>query len=123
MSRLHRVIILNKPLKIRGFTVIQWISLGLSVALGLWASTSLVPKEWKVANAPAGVFVFVGIVGGIVALISALEMKPLVWWTNQAAYRLKLKPVTFLPHTEQPSAVYPDPTIIELRKEDEFYTK
>jgi hypothetical protein len=124
MSRIHRVIVLNKPLKIRGFTVLQWVTLGLSIALGLWVSTAVVPKEWKIANAPAGVFIFVGIVGGIIALISALEMKPLIWWVNHVTYRLGIMPLSYLPNKESSTTMYPDPTINEIDKAaNEFYAR
>jgi hypothetical protein len=123
MSRIHRVIVLNKPLKIRGFTILQWVSLGLSIALGLWVSTTFIPKDWKIANAPAGVFIFVAIVGGIIALISALEIKPLIWWINNVTYRLGMMPIVYLPHGES-ATVYPDPTMIEINKEaNEFYAR
>ena len=103
--------------------MLQWVTLGLSIALGLWVSTALVPKEWKIANAPAGVFIFVGIVGGIIALISALEMKPLIWWVNHVTYKLGIMPKIYLPQIK-PSIVYPDPTMIEIDKEaNEFYAR
>src|SRR5262249_46893747 len=112
MSRIHRVLLLNKPFKVTifnmSFTPVQWLILVLALVAAFMLSTAPFPKEWKVANAPVGVFVFVGIVGAVAVLIQAMEMKPLVWWKNQILYRLRVKPLLFLPHPE------PAPTYLDL---------
>lgn len=112
MSVVHRVIILNKPLKIQGFSIGQWALMALGVAGGFIGAFNLVPKEWKILGAPAGVFVFVAIVGGVMVFVKACEMKPAAWWRNLLAYRLKLAPSVFLPRCED-GHVYPDPSIVE----------
>jgi hypothetical protein len=122
MSLVHRVIILNKPLKIRGFTLFQWammvLAAGLAFALG-----SYVPKEWKLANLPVGFLLGLCIFSAVLVLINALEMRPLAWWKNQFLYRLKLVPSVFLPHPQE-ATPYPDATIIEpARKEDTYYVR
>jgi hypothetical protein len=120
MARVQRVILLNKPLKIRGFSIFQWVMLGISVGVGFWVSFSLVPQNIKFGNVPAGLVVFVCIVGAMGAFVTASEMKPMVWWKNNFLYRLKLVPTQFLPRP-QPGTVYPDPSIIEPGKRDDDY--
>lgn len=123
MARVHRVILLNKPLKIRGFSIFQWVMLGISVGVGFWVSFTLVPQNIKFGNVPAGLVVFVCIVGAMGAFVTASEMKPWVWWKNNLLYRLKLVPTQFMPRP-QAATIYPDPTIIEPRKrEDDYYVQ
>lgn len=122
MSLVHRVLILNRPLKIRGFTFMQWFQMLVGLALSFWAFT-WVPKEWKVANLPAGFIVGLLMFCGLLVFINGSQMKPGIWWRNLVAYRLKLVPVKFLPHSET-SQLYPDPTIVEAPKiEDEMYIR
>src|SRR5437660_11276578 len=122
MSVVHRVIVLNKPLKIRGFTLFQWgmmvLAAGVAFAMG-----SYIPKEWKLANLPVGFLVGLLIFSAVLVCINALEMRPIAWWKNQFLYRLKLVPSVFLPHPEEAQA-YPDASIIEPKKaEDQFYVR
>ncbi|HEY9867596.1 MAG TPA: hypothetical protein V6D08_00190 [Candidatus Obscuribacterales bacterium] len=122
MSLVHRVIVLNKPLKIRGFTVFQWVLIVLAVAGG-FGVLSVIPKEWKIGN------LGVNFIGGLsvfcvaFVFIGMSQMKPFMWWKNLFLYRLKLVPTQYLPHPEE-SIVYPDPTIVEAaRKSDQFYVE
>lgn len=122
MAVVHRVILLNKSLKIRGYTLLQWGMLILAVALAFGLG-SYMPKEWKFGNLPAGVLVFVAIVSAAFVFIHASEMKPWLWWKNQLFYRLHLKPTKFLPHPE-PSKEYPDSSIIDpIKQKDRYYVQ
>ena len=119
MSQVHKVIVLNKPLKIFDFTPIQLIMIVTSVIGSLVIAGNL-PKEWKFNNVPAGVFVFVGMVGAAIVLGKMSEVKPWLWWKNLLLYRLHVVPSTFIPKPE-PAQLYPDPNIIESKKKTEQY--
>lgn len=122
MSLVHRVIVLNKPLKIRGYTIFQWVLMVAGAGLGFTAF-SFVPKEWKLGNVPVGLIVGIGVFCAVMVPMTMLELRPRAWWKNQFLYRLKLAPTTFLPHPEQGRA-YPDPTIIEApKKQDQYYVR
>ena len=47
MSVVQRVIILNKPFKIRGYTIVQWIILAGTLAVAFLVG-SKVPPDWKI---------------------------------------------------------------------------
>ncbi len=120
MSVVQRVIVLNKPFKIRGYTILQWLILGVSAVVALLLATKL-PSDWKVNGAPAGVFVFVAVLGAGIAYVSATQMKPPAWWRNKIFYALHLVPSVYLP-TREEAQLYPDPTIIERpKREDQGY--
>ncbi|HEY9732652.1 MAG TPA: hypothetical protein V6C89_12110 [Drouetiella sp.] len=119
MSQVHKVIILNKPLKIFDFTPIQLIMHVIAIITALLMATNM-PKEWKFNNVPAGVFVFVAIVGASIVLGKMSEVKPWSWWKNMVLYRLGLVPNLFVPKPE-PAPLYPDPNIIDSKKKTEQY--
>jgi hypothetical protein len=120
MSQVHRVVILNKPLKIRGYTPWQWGLGTVALAVAFW-SFSLFPHEWKIANLPVGFIVGLLIFCAALVFISASQMKPALWWRNSIMYRLGLLPVKFLPRV-LPAQIYPDKTIIDsARKEQTAY--
>lgn len=117
MSVVQRVIVLNKPFKIRGYTIWQWIIMGVSAVLALFLATKM-PNDWKINGAPIGVFVFVAVLGAGIAYVSATQMKPPAWWRNKFLYTLGIVPSIYLPNREE-GQVYPDPTIIERAKRDD----
>ncbi|HEY9679462.1 MAG TPA: hypothetical protein V6C76_15750 [Drouetiella sp.] len=119
MSQVHKVIVLNKPLKIFEFTPIQLIMLIIAIVGGLLIATNM-PKEWKFNNVPAGVFVFVAVVGAAMVLGKMSEVKPWQWWRNLVFYRLGLISDQFIPKPEE-APIYPDPTIVEAKKKTERY--
>lgn len=118
MSQIHKVIILNKPLKIRGFTPIQWILLALSVALAFLVGTK-VPGDWKLGNLPLGFILGMLIFCGALVYVKASEMKPFAWWRNLFLYRLGFLPRTYFPHIEEQTQIYPDPDVIDAPKREE----
>ena len=120
MSVVQRVIILNKPFKIRGYTVWQWIVLTASVAIGFLIG-SKIPHDWKLGNLPVGFIIGLLIVCGAIVFVSASQMKPVAWWRNKLMYALGMAPVLYLPKREE-GQVYPDPTIKEVvKREDQAY--
>ncbi|MBX9688583.1 MAG: hypothetical protein K2X27_17875 [Candidatus Obscuribacterales bacterium] len=124
MSLVHKVIILNKPLKIRGFTFGQWALLAISVALGFFLAFK-VPQDVKVpfTNLPMGLIAWVVIVGGAVAGVNAAEFKPFAWWRNLLLYKVfNAVPRAYFPHVEEQTQIYPDPDVIDpARREEEGY--
>jgi hypothetical protein len=117
MSLVHRVIPLNKPFKLRGYTFPQWVLLALSVGIAFLVGSKL-PGDLKIGNIPIGIIVGVGIISGAIVFVSASEMKPAAWWKNLFLYRLKLTPTIFHPHAE-PGQIYPDPDIIDAKSKHE----
>src|SRR5262249_45101386 len=97
MSLVHRVVILNKPLKIRGLTISQWVLMTIALGVAIGAG-SIIPSNWKLGNLPAGFIVGLLIFCAALLFTQAMQMKPMTWWRNMIAYRLKLVPMTFLPH-------------------------
>ena len=121
MSQVHRVLVLNKPFKIRGFTVMQWITLAGATAIALFVGTKMVPNDWKLGNVPAGLPIGIAIWGAAAGYVTATETKPVTWWKNKLLYGLKLLPNVYLPKREE-GVVYPDPTIKEIvKREDQPY--
>lgn len=120
MSVIQRVIILNKPFRIRGYTIIQWVILVGALAIGFLVG-SKVPGDWKLGNIPLGFLIGLSIVCGAIVFVSASQMKPAAWWRNTILYGLKMSPRMFLPHPEEGN-IYPDPSIVEpTRVRDDAY--
>jgi hypothetical protein len=120
MSVVQRVIPLNKPFKIRGYTILQWVILAVSVALAFIIGANI-PKDWKLGNLPLGFLVGLGIFCGAIVFVSASQMKPFAWWRNVILDRLGISPRVYIPHRE-PGYEYPDSTIIEpTKREDQAY--
>lgn len=122
MSLVHKVIILNKPLKIRGFTFGQWAILAISVGVGFLLAFK-VPQDWKVGNLPVGLFVWIIIVGAAMVGVNAMEFKPFAWWRNLFCYKiLGTSPKAYYPNVERQTQIYPDPDVIDpIKREDEGY--
>lgn len=114
MSQVHRVIILNRPMKIRGYTPFQWILMVASAA-GAFAVLSWFPKEWKVQNLPVGFLVGLCVFCVALVFIHASQLKTFIWWRNVIFYALGVLPRVFLPHSE-PSVTYLEPDKVEEKK-------
>lgn len=117
MSQAHKVIILNKPLKIFEFTIIQLILLFFSLLAAFGIATQI-PKEWKINGIPGGFAVGITIFCVMLALVKMSEVKPWAWWRNMVLYRLRAVPTIFIPKPEE-APIYPDPNIIEVNKKAE----
>ena len=120
MSQVHRVILLNKPLKIRGYTVTQWLVLGSSVGLAFFVGLNMIPKEWKVGNLPVSFLVGLVVFSVGPAFIFMTQHKPFCWWRNNLLYRLGLVPQEYLPHPE-PGHLFPDPSNVDASSVDNDY--
>ena len=120
MSVVQRVIILNKPFKIRGFTIWQWILLGSSLGVAFLIGTKI-PHDWKLGNLPLGFIVGMLIFCTAMVFVGASQMKPFVWWRNKFLYTFGFVPVLYLPQREE-GQEYPDSSIKEpIKREDQSY--
>jgi hypothetical protein len=117
MSQMHKVIVLNKPLKVFDFTIIQLGLMFFSILLAFFAA-SQVPKDVKINGMPGGVVVLIILLCIAIALVKMSEVKPWSWWINAFAYRINAVPTVWMPHPEI-APIYPDPTIIEPKKKGE----
>ena len=118
MSVVYRVVILNKPFKIRGFTLLQWCVLVGTAALCFFVCSKF-PSEWKLGNIPVGIWVGLAIFSAVIVFVTAAQMKPLVWWKNRIFFSLGLNSRCYLPHTESGPPEYPDPNVIEPSKQEQ----
>jgi len=119
MSQVHKVINLREPFKIFGLTIKQAFFLAVGGLLGFFVASHM-PGDWKLGNLPAGLFAFIILcsLGGVLGFMT--DVKPIAWWRNNFVYRLGLAPKIYIPRPEQ-AQIYPDPTIIEKRDQEEFY--
>jgi uncharacterized membrane protein required for colicin V production len=120
MSQIHRVILLNKPLKIFDFTPLQLILMFTATILSFVIGSNI-PGNWKINGLPVGFLIGMTIFCAALAFVKMSEFKPWPWWRNRILYPLKLIPTEFLPHLE-PAQLYPDPTIMDVKKaSDDYY--
>ena len=120
MSQIQRVIILNKPFKIRNYTPFQWLVLLVSVGIAFLVG-SKVPHDFKIGGAPAGVWVGVFIFGIGAGYIHVVQRRPFAWWRNRITYSLGLSPTLYLPKREE-GQEYPDSSIKQApKREDQPY--
>ncbi len=120
MSQVHKVIILNQPLKIRGYSISQWLLLVLGLITAFILGSN-VPGNWKIGNLPAGFLVGLSVFCLVIVFVFAFEIKPYLWWRNLILYRLNLLPRVFRPSIE-PSQTYPEPVTNEpTNRPDEYY--
>jgi hypothetical protein len=120
MSVIQRVIILNKPFKIRGYTILQWLILVGSVALAFLVGTKI-PQGVKLGNLPAGFIVGLLLVCVAIVFVHSTQVKPITWWRNCFLYKLGLVPSVYLPKREE-AQEYPDSSIKEpVKREDLSY--
>ena len=120
MSQIQRVIILNKPFKIRGYTIMQWLSLGAGLALALLVGTKI-PHDMKLGNLPLGFVIGMLIFSTGIVLVHLCQVKPLAWWRNRLVYSLGIAPTVYLPKREE-GQEYPDSSIKQApKREDQPY--
>ncbi len=121
MSRVHKVIVLNKPFKLWDFTVRQLLMMVVAVAISV-TLLSKVPSNLKIGNLPANILSAIVFFCACLPLVKFTDLKPMSWWKNIFLYRLHFEPTVYVPKPEEQTAIYPDPTIIEpTKKSDEFY--
>ena len=120
MSRVHKVIVLNKPFKLWDFTINQLVLMVIAVAISV-TLLSKVPTTWKIGNLPANILSAICFFCLCLPLVKFTDIKPMAWWKNIILYKLRMAPTAYIPRPEE-SAIYPDPTIIEPKKRsEEFY--
>lgn len=103
MAIVHKVIILNTPFKVFGYSFVQWILLSVIALVSSWAWFSTPPV--KVNGLPLGLFVFVAIVCTGIVFVHASSIKPWQWWLNRVLYAAQLLPTEILPKP-QPIKTY-----------------
>lgn len=120
MSQIQKVILLNKPMKIFEFTPFQLVLMFVSTITAFIVGSN-VPHDWKIANLPAGFIIGLVIICLAIVFVKMSEVKPWLWWRNAVVYKLNMMPTVFMPRPE-PGQVYPDPTIIDVKKRaNEYY--
>lgn len=98
MAIVQKVIILNKPFKLFGFTLPQGVLLVGSGLLGLMVGSNL--PQIKIAGAPLIFWVtFISFCSALI-FISASQMKPWAWWRNRILSIAGLTPNEILPKTQ-----------------------
>jgi len=123
MSQIHKVIVLNKSLKIFDFTPLQLLQMLLALVISIFAGSKM-PADWKINHIPAGFLTGLLIFCSALVFVKMSEVKPWTWWRNLILYRLGLVPTTFIPKPEQ-GQIYPDPNIIEMKKrsQQDYYVE
>ena len=119
MSRVHKVIVLNKPFKLWDFTIRQLLLLVIAVAISV-TLLSKVPGTWKIGNLPANILSAIVFFCFCLPMVKFTDIKPITWWKNIILYKCRLAPTEFVPRP-QVGAIYPDPTIIEPKKRSEEF--
>lgn len=120
MSRVHKVIVLNKPFKMWDFTIRQLVMLVVSICISLWILSN-VPPGMKIGNLPANILCAIIFFCLCLPAVKFTDLKPIGWWKNLILYKLRLVPHHFIPKPEV-GKIYPDPTIVEPKKKgDDFY--
>lgn len=95
MAIVHKVIILNKPFKLFGFSFVQWIVLASTSLIGLWIGFSLPPVKFN--GLPLGFIVFMIIVCGGIVFVHASLIQPWQWWRNRILSLAQMLPTEILP--------------------------
>jgi len=100
MAIVHKVILLHKPFKVFGFTIVQLcVLLGTSL-LGLWIWANLPPV--KVNGLPLGFLVFMFILCIGIVFVHASLIQPWQWWRNRILSVAQLLPTEILPKPQPP---------------------
>jgi hypothetical protein len=120
MSVVRKVIILNQPLKLFGFTLIQLLLLSVTVIFILWLSGHCPPG--KLGGIPLSFWVPFFIFCSALVFVKATEIKPLQWWRNRLLWHTEFLPKVYVPGFEA-SPRYPDESIIEPgdQSKDDMY--
>jgi hypothetical protein len=105
MAIVHKVIVLNKPFKVFGFTFVQLIFLALAGLIGLWLGTAV--PQVKINGIQLGAWITF-VITPCVALVAvnASSIKPWQWWRNRILSLSNLLPTEILPKPS-PANMYP----------------
>jgi hypothetical protein len=110
MSVVRKVIILNKPLKLFGFTLGQGALLILTVLFLFWLSGHC--PAGKLGNLPLSFWIPFAVGCSALVAVKATEIKPLQWWKNRLLWHTEFLPKVYVPGFEA-APRYPDESIIE----------
>jgi hypothetical protein len=121
MAIVHKVIILNTPFKVFGFSLIQLIVLLATSAIGLWSGFNMPPV--KINGLPLGLFVFLGIFCTGIVFVHATLIKPRQWWLNRVLYAAKLVPLELLPKPQPIKTYFEDPPKQSNKLPNSAFTK
>ncbi len=101
MAIVHKVIILNKPFKLFGFSFIQLAIFVFTGLIGLWIGFSV--PQVKVNGLPLGFLVFMLIICGGMVFVHATLIQPWQWWRNRILSLAGLLPTKILPRPQAPN--------------------
>jgi len=104
MAIVQKVIVLNKPFKLFGFTFVQLIILGGAALIGLWLGTIM--PQVKINNIPLGFWVVLVFFCSAMVAVNASSIKPWQWWRNGLLSLSSLLPTEILPNS-RPAKIYP----------------
>lgn len=105
MAIIQKVIVLNTPFKLFGFTFMQLVILLVAALLGLWIGSLMPPI--KIGPAPLNVWVIILTPGAAMTFIAASQMKSWQWWRNRIFGLANLLPTQVLPKP-RPAPIYLD---------------
>jgi hypothetical protein len=113
MAIVHKVIVLNTPFKLFGFSFIQWLVLLVTGLIGLWIGFSMPTVKFN--GLPLGFLVFMAILCGGMVFVHASLIQPWQWWRNRFLHIAKLLPTEILPKP-QPIKTYFEDKLKEANK-------
>ncbi len=121
MAIVHKVIILNTPFKLFGYSFVQWILLTFTALIACWAWFSTPPV--KVNGLPLGLFVFVTIVCTGIVFVHATSIKPWQWWLNRVLYAAQLLPTEILPKPQPVKTYFEENSVQSNKMPNSAFTK
>jgi hypothetical protein len=105
MAIVQKVIVLNKPFKIFGFTFVQWIILAGTALAGLWLGTAM--PQVKFNGIQLGIWITITTPCIALVCVNASSIKPWQWWRNRILSLSNLLPTEILPQP-RPANIYPE---------------
>jgi hypothetical protein len=102
MAIVQKVIVLNKPFKIFGFSFIQWILILAVVFIGLWVGAMM--PQVKINGVQLSIWVTLFFFC-LAPAVNVFSIKPWPWWRNRLLSISNLLPTEILPKS-QPAKIY-----------------
>ena len=103
MAIVQKVIVLNKPFKVFGFTFVQLIILTGAALVGLWLGFIMPPV--KINGIQLGIWVTIVFFCLAMVFVNASSIKPWQWWRNRLLSLSNLLPTEILPRP-LPAKIY-----------------
>jgi hypothetical protein len=98
MAIVHKVIVLNTPFRLFGYSFVQWVVLLFTALISCWAWFSCPPV--KINGLPLGLFAFLAIFCTGIVFVHASLIKPWQWWLNRVLYAAQLLPTKIFPQPQ-----------------------